>query len=154
MKLKVDLLIASSSMNEVIALKNITEVIPIVMMSVGSDPVETDLVRSLARPGGNITGVAAFATEINGKRMELLNDIIPGAPRAAVLCDPANQANLFQVKEILPAAARQLRLTIESLEVRNCGRFQKKVFARLRKQRPDALFFPGGPLMNANQSGQ
>ena len=148
-RLKVDLLIASS-MNEVTALKNSTEVIPIVMMSVGSDPVETGLVKSLARPGGNITGVAAFGTEISGKRMELLKDTIPGAARVAVLYDPANQGNLFQVKEILPAAARPLRLTIESPEVRIAEDFEK-VFARLRKQRPDALFLPGGPLMNANQ---
>lgn len=112
-RLKVDLLIASS-MNEIIALKNTTEIIPIVMMSVGSDPVETGLVKSLARPGGNITGVAAFGTEISGKRMELLKDTIPGAARVAVLYDPANHGNLFQVKEILPAAARPLRLTIDS----------------------------------------
>jgi putative ABC transport system substrate-binding protein len=147
--LKLDLLIASS-MNEVTALKNSTDSIPIVMMSVGSDPVDTGLVKSLARPGGNITGVAAFGTETSGKRMELLKETIPGARRVAVLYDPANQGNLFQVKDILPAAARPLRLTIDPLEVRAAEDFEK-VFARLRKHRPEAVFLPGGPLMNANQ---
>jgi putative ABC transport system substrate-binding protein len=148
-RLKVDLLIASS-MDEVIALKNATRIIPIVMMSVGSDPVETGLVQSLADPGGNITGVAAFATQLSSKRMELLKEVIPGAARVAVLFDPANQGNLHQVQDILPAAARLLRLTIEPLEVRTAEDFQN-VFASLRKQRPEAVFLPGGPLMNANQ---
>jgi hypothetical protein len=79
-------------MNEVIALKNATKIIPIEMMSVGSDPVETGLVQSVADPGGNITGVAALATQLSTKRMERLKEIIPGAARVPVLYDPAIRA--------------------------------------------------------------
>lgn len=72
-RLEVDVLIASS-VNEVLAFKSATKKIPIVMMSVGADPVEAGLVQSLARPGGNVTGVTDFATEISAKRLELLKE--------------------------------------------------------------------------------
>ena len=148
-QLNVDVLVASS-MNEVSAFKSATKTTPIVMMSVGTDPVEAGLVESLARPGGNVTGVAAFGTEISGKRLELLKETIPKISQVAVLYDPASAGNLSQAKDILPVTARQLGLTIRPWQIQAASDFDR-VFGALRKDRPDALFVPGGPLMNANQ---
>jgi putative ABC transport system substrate-binding protein len=143
-----DVLVASS-LNEAMAFKNATRTIPIVMMSVGTAPVETGLVESLAHPGRNITGVTNFGTEISGKRLELLKEAVPRAVRVAVLYDPANRGNFVQAKELLPTAARTMKLTIEPREVRAADDFER-VFAALSSERADALFLPGGPLMNAH----
>jgi putative ABC transport system substrate-binding protein len=131
------------------AFKNVTQTIPIVMMSVGIAPVETGLIESLAQPGGNITGVTNFGTEVSGKRLELLKEAVPRAVRVAVLYDPANRGNFVQAKELLPTVARTMRLTIEPWEVRAADHFER-VFNALHGERPDALFLPGGPLMNAH----
>ena len=120
------------------------------MAGAGSDPVEAGLVESLARPGGNVTGLTNLARELGGKRLELLKEAVPKLARVAVLYDPANPGSVLEVKEVLPVAARALGLTIQPWEVRAADDFEK-VFAALNKQRPDGLYVTGGPLMSANQ---
>ena len=109
-----------------------------------ADPVEAGLVESLARPGGNVTGLTNLARELGGKRLELLKEAVPKLARVAVLYDPAIPASVREVKEVLPVAARALRLTIQPWEVRAADDFEK-VFAALNKQRPDGLYVLGGP---------
>jgi putative tryptophan/tyrosine transport system substrate-binding protein len=100
------------------AAKNATKTIPIVMMGVGSDPVRAGFVESLARPGGNVTGLTALNTELGGKRLELLKEAVPKLVRVAVLYDPADPPGLHEVKELLPADAHALKLTIQPWEIR------------------------------------
>ena len=109
------------------------------MTGLGSDPVEAGLVESLARPGGNVTGLTTLARELGGKRLELLKEAVPKLARVAVLYDPAIQASVLEVKEVLPVAARALELTIQPWEIRAADDFEK-VFAALNKQRPDGLY--------------
>src|SRR5437870_1780767 len=99
------------------AAKNATKTIPIVMTGLGADPVEEGLIESLARPGGNVTGVTNLTTELGGKRLELLKEAVPKLAGVAVLYDPAVPA-AREVKEDLPAAARALGLTIKPREIR------------------------------------
>jgi len=120
------------------------------MVDAGRDPVEAGLVESLARPGGNVTGITLLVGELGGKRLELLKEAVPKVARVAVLYNPATALNVLEVKEVLPVAARALGLTIQSWEVRAADDFEK-VFAALNKQRPDGLFVAGSPLMAAIQ---
>jgi putative ABC transport system substrate-binding protein len=78
----------------------------------GSDPVEAGIIESLARPGGNVTGITNLGGELGGKRLELLKEAVPKVARVAVLYDPTNPASVLDVKEILPVPARALGLTI------------------------------------------
>ena len=110
----------------------------------GADPVEAGLVESLARPGGNVTGITNLNRELGGKRLELLKEAVPKLARVAVLYDPAIPASVLEVKEVLPVAARALKLTLQPWEVRAADDFER-VFAALNKQRPDGLYVPGGP---------
>ena len=119
------------------------------MIGSGVDPVEAGLVESLARPGGNVTGVTTLSTELGGKRLEMLKEAVPKVARVAVLYDPTTQNNVIELKEV-QTAARALGLTVRSWEVRGTDDFEK-VFAALSKERPDGLYVPGGPLMYANQ---
>ena len=149
-RLKVDIIVVAGGDPLVQAAKNATKTIPIVMAGGGSDPVEAGFVESLARPGGNVTGITNLARELGGKRLELLKEAVPKLARVAVLYDPAIRPSVLDVKEVLPAAARALRLTIQPWEVRAADGFEK-VFAALNKQRPDGLYVRGGPLMLANR---
>jgi putative ABC transport system substrate-binding protein len=149
-RLKVDIIVVAGGPLWVRAAKDATKTIPIVMVGLGSDPVEARLVNSLARPGGNVTGLTLLATELGGKRLELLKEAVPTLARVAVLYDPAAPASVIEVKEVLPAAARALGLTVQPWEVRDADGFDR-VFTALGKQRPDGLYVPGGPLMRDNQ---
>jgi len=117
-RLKVDIIVAAGADTVVRAAKNATKTIPIVMTGGGLDPVAAGFVESLARPGGNITGMTNLGPELGGKRLELLEEAVPKLARVAVLYDPANPPSVLQVKEVLPVAARALRLTLRSWEVR------------------------------------
>ena len=114
------------------------------MVGGGVDPVEAGLVESLARPGGNVTGITSLARELGGKRLELFKEAVPKLARVAVLYDPANPSSVLEVKEVLPVAARALKLTLQPWEVRAADDFEK-VFAALNKQRPDGLYVSCGP---------
>ena len=143
-RLKVDIIVVAGGDRLIRAAKNATKTIPIVMVGAGADPVEAGLVESLARPGGNVTGLTNLSRELGGKRLELLKEAVPKLARVAVLYDPAIPASVLEVKEVLPVAARALGLTIQPWEVRDADGFEK-VFAALNKQRPDGLYVPGGP---------
>jgi putative tryptophan/tyrosine transport system substrate-binding protein len=150
-RLKVDMFVVSGGGITIRAAKNATNTIPIVMSGSGPDPVEAGLVESLARPGGNVTGLTNLNRELGGKRLELLKEAVPKLARVAVLYDPAIPGVSLEVKEALPVAARALGLTIRSWEVRGTDGFET-VFAALNKQRPDGLYVAGGsPLVVTNQ---
>jgi putative ABC transport system substrate-binding protein len=149
-RLKVDIIVVAGGEPWIRAAMNVTKTIPIVMTGGGSDPVEAGLVESLARPGGNVTGITSLSRELGGKRLELFKEAIPKVVRVAVLYDPALPGSEIDVKEVLPVAARALRLTLQPWDVRAAGGFEK-VFAALSKQRPDGLYVPpSGPLMFSN----
>jgi ABC-type uncharacterized transport system substrate-binding protein len=149
-RLKVDLIVVAGGGIWIRAAMNATKTIPIVMTGQGGDPVEAGFIESLARPGGNVTGITNLSRELGGKRLELLKEAVPKLARVAILYDPANRASVREVKELLPVAARELGLTLQPLEVRAAGDFEK-VFAALNKQRPDGLYVLGTALINANQ---
>jgi putative ABC transport system substrate-binding protein len=150
-RLKVDIIVVAGGTGLILATKNATKTIPIVMTGSGGDPVELGLVESLARPGGNVTGITNLNRELGGKRLELLKEAGRKVARVAVLYEPALPASALEVKEVLPVAARALRLTIQPWEVRAADDFEK-VFAALNKQRPNGLYVPAsGPLMRANE---
>ena len=149
-RLKVDIIVVTGGDIPIRAAKNSTKTIPIVMVGQGADPVEAGLIESLARPGGNVTGVTLLNRELGGKRLELFKEAVPKVARVAVLYDPAAPFNVLEVKEVLPVAARALGLTIQSWEVQAADGFER-VFAALSKERLDGLYVISSPLMNANQ---
>jgi putative ABC transport system substrate-binding protein len=148
-RLKVDIIVAAGGDQAVLAAKNATNTIPIVMVGGGIDPVRAGLIESLARPGGNITGVTNLLIQLGGKRLELLKEALPKLHRVAVLYDPGVTLAALGVKEELPGAARGLGLTIQPWEVRAADEFER-VFAAPSKERPDGLYAPAGPLINSN----
>jgi putative ABC transport system substrate-binding protein len=116
-RLKVDIILVAGGNRPIQAAKNATKTIPIVMMGAGPDPVKAGFVESLARPGGNVTGLTNLGRELGGKRLELFKEAVPKLARVAVLYDPANRPSVLELKEFLPAAARALGLTIQPWEV-------------------------------------
>jgi putative ABC transport system substrate-binding protein len=140
-RLKVDIIVIAGGTLLIRAAKNATKTIPIVMVGAGLDPVEAGLVESLAHPGGNFTGITNLDTELGGKRLEQLKDAVAKLVRVAVLYDPALPSNVREVREVLPVAARALKLTIQPWEVRAADDLEK-VFAALNKQRSDGLYVP------------
>jgi len=148
-RLKVDIIVVAGGAGVVLAAKNATKTIPIVMTGQGIDPVEAGLVESLARPGGNVTGVTNLSGELGGKRLELLKEAVPKLARVAVLHDPDIVGSAREVKEVLPVAARTLKLAIRPWEVQTADGFES-VFVALSKQRPDGLYVTVGPLMRDN----
>ena len=150
-RLKVDIIVAAGGDPGIQAAKNATKTIPIVMVNSPNDPVAAGYVESLARPGGNVTGLTLLTRELGGKRLELLKETVPKLARVAVLYDPAIPGTSLGVKEALPVAARALRLTLQPWEVRSADEFER-VFAALNKQRPDGLYLPTvGPLIRGNE---
>jgi putative tryptophan/tyrosine transport system substrate-binding protein len=119
------------------------------MGGAGIDPVVSGLVESLARPGGNVTGITNLSRELGGKRLDLLKEAVPKVAHVAVLYESANPGSLRELKEILPVAARALRLTIQPHEIRDAAGFEK-VFTALNKERPDGVYATTSPLMTAN----
>jgi putative ABC transport system substrate-binding protein len=148
-RLKVDIIVAAGGIVIVQAAKNTTKTIPIVMVGLGVDPVEVGLIESLARPGGNVTGVTNLSPELSGKRLELLKEAVPKIAHVAVLYDPAASGSARDVKEVLTVAARALKVTLQPWEVRAADDFDR-VFAAMSKQPPDGLHVGGGPLTFAN----
>ena len=100
-----ELILASGSPAS-FAAKQATSTIPIVMGSLNADPVETGLIASLARPGGNITGITEMAPQLSGKRLQLLKEIVPGLSRVAVFWNPLNPAYGPILKELRPRPSR------------------------------------------------
>jgi putative tryptophan/tyrosine transport system substrate-binding protein len=129
-----------------LAAKAATATIPIVF-GVSLNPVRLGLVASLARPGGNLTGINFFASEVTTKRLRLLHDLVPKAVRIAVLVNPANasttEATLREVQEAAPT----LGLQIQILNAGTSGEIDA-AFATLARERPDALFVGGDGIFD------
>jgi putative ABC transport system substrate-binding protein len=121
-----------------LAAKSATATIPIVF-GVGGDPVQLGLVASLARPGGNATGINFFAAEVAAKRLRLLRDLLPKAMRVAVLLNPANPTITESTLRDMKEAAPTLRMQIQILNASTIGEIDA-AFATLSRERPDALF--------------
>jgi putative ABC transport system substrate-binding protein len=147
-RLKVDVIVVTGGNVMVEAAKNATKTIPIVMLGQGADPVEAGLVESLARPGGNVTGITNINRELIGKRLELLKEAVPKLARIAYLYNPS-RVDTRRMKNV-QTAARSLRLAPRFWEVRGTEDFET-VFTALTKERPDGLQVAGGPLLFANQ---
>ena len=148
-RLNVDIIVVAGGETWIRAAKNATKTIPIVMLGVGVDPVKTGLVKTLARPGGNVTGITGLGRELVGKRLELLKEAVPKLSRVAFLYDPANPRILHEVED-LRVAGRALKLTILPSEARAANDFEK-VFAAISKERPDGLLVTGGTVMRLNR---
>jgi ABC-type uncharacterized transport system substrate-binding protein len=150
-RLKVDVIVAAGGGEPLIlAAMNATKTIPIVLTGSGADPVEAGYVESLARPGGNITGLTSLSRELGGKRLALFKEAVPKVARVAVLYDPGGPGSTRFVKEDLPVAARTLGLTVRSWEVRDADGFER-VIAALKNEHPDGVYVSSGRLMRANQ---
>jgi putative ABC transport system substrate-binding protein len=131
------------------AAKGATSTIPIVFI-VADDPVRLGLVASLARPGGNLTGVNFLATELAAKRLELLRELVPGATRIAVLVNPADAANTEPTLRDVEAAARAHRLQIQVVRA-STSREIEAAFATIARERPDAFFVGNAPFLNVRR---
>jgi len=145
-RLKVEVIVASAT-SDALAAQKATRAIPIVLVA-AADPVASGLVESLARPGGNITGLSQMSMELGGKRLELLKEIVPKLSRVAVLWNPQGAASPMYWKEIqLPA--RQLGVQLHSLEIRSPTDFEK-AFENAIRARADAISIMPDPVIVAN----
>ncbi|HEY7167538.1 MAG TPA: ABC transporter substrate-binding protein [Candidatus Binatia bacterium] len=147
-RLDVDVIVLSGGVIPIQVTKNATKTIPIVMTGIGADPVKTGLVQSLGHPGGNVTGVTNLETNLGGKRLELLKEVVPKLDRVAVLFDPDVPA-AREIKQELPPVGRALGLTIQPLEVRAIDNFES-VFAALKRDSLRGLYASGGLGISAN----
>jgi putative tryptophan/tyrosine transport system substrate-binding protein len=135
---QVAVLATPGSLPTTLAAKAATATIPIVF-SVGEDPVGLGLVTSLARPGGNATGINFFLNEVVAKRLRLLHDLVPKAVRVAVLVNPANAASAESTLRAVQEAAPAMGLQIPILKASTIGEIDA-AFATIARERPDALF--------------
>jgi len=137
-RLKVDIIVAPAAQN-VLAARQASRTIPIVMASVG-DPVGNGLVASLARPGGNVTGTSFLTSAMVGKQLELLTQITPHVARLAILLNPANPGHPLTLEEA-KAAAHLLRIQLQALEARGPDDLER-TFAAMAREHAGALFVP------------
>ena len=135
---KVAVIATTGTVPAALAAKAATATIPIVF-GVGEDPVKLGLVASLARPGGNATGINFFAQEVLAKRLRLLHDLVPKAVRIAVLVNPANASSAESTLREVQEAAPAIGLQIQILNASTIGEIDA-AFATLARERPDALF--------------
>ena len=126
-----------------LAAKSASPTVPIIF---AVHPVRLGLVASLARPGGNATGINFFSDELTAKRLELLRELVPAATRVAVLVNPANAAATPTMLPNVEAAARAMGLQIQVVNANTSGEIDA-AFATLTRVRPDALFVTGGPFL-------
>ena len=147
-QLKVDVLISGDD-PAIRAAKQATQKIPIVMV-INQDPVATGIVDSLARPGGNITGISRLTRELGGKRLELLTELIPGIARVAILWDSSAEGPKISFREY-QAAARALGIQLQSLEVRGPDPNLDAAFESAAQTRAKALITIGNSLLNRHR---
>jgi putative ABC transport system substrate-binding protein len=140
---QVAVITATGGIHSALAAKAATSTIPIVF-NIGDDPVKLGLVASLARPGGNVTGVNNFIYELVAKRLTLLRELVPSAIRVAVLVNPANAQTETTLRDV-EAAARPAGLQIQIAKA-STAREIDAAFAALARDRVDALFVPPDPL--------
>jgi putative ABC transport system substrate-binding protein len=145
-RLKVDVIVTAGTA-AVVAAKQATSVIPIVFAAVG-DPVGTGLVASLARPGGNVTGLSLQAADIAGKRLELLREVVPGLRRLAILANVGSPLAVLEIREV-QATARTLGFEVATSEIRRADDIAPAFDAL--KGRGDALYVMADPLVTTNR---
>ena len=145
--LKPDVILAQGAQSAEAA-SNATREIPVVVMGVG-DPVGIGLVKSLAHPGGNVTGVAELSTVLSPKRLELLSEAVPGVSQVAVLWNAADPAMALRYREI-ESAAKTMHIEIRPLAVREPEDFDD-AFAAMRRDRPGAMFMVTDALTSLNR---
>jgi putative ABC transport system substrate-binding protein len=143
---RVAVVAAFGGVPSVLAAKAATASIPIVF-NVPGDPVTIGLVPSLARPGGNVTGISFVSAELVAKRLEILRELVPTAARIAVLVNPANAANTETTLKDVAAAASAIGLQIQVARARTSSEVDA-VFASLMRERPDALFVGNDTFFN------
>jgi len=143
LRLKVDVLVIDST-RAGLAAKRATSTLPIVLAAAG-DPVGNGLVESLARPGGNITGLSLMNAELAGKRLELLKDMVPTAARVAVLLNPDNPLAQLHWRDLAVAAPR-LHVQLQAVEVRRATDFERAC-ATVADWRADALLVIEDPVL-------
>jgi putative ABC transport system substrate-binding protein len=144
----VDVIVAAADVS-VAALKRETQTIPIVIPN-STDPASTGLVASLARPGGNVTGLSTISVELSAKRLELLGEAVPRLSRVAFLWNPDVPGDTLQYKEVA-AAARSLRLQLQGVEVRRPDDLER-AFSAVTKGRAEALTMAWpNPVLFANR---
>ena len=146
---QVTVIAAAGGSPSALAAKAATTTIPIVF-SVSEDPVRLGLVASLARPGGNVTGVNIFSGELVAKRLDLLRELVPGATRIAVLVNPANFANTATTVKDVESAARVMGLQIQIFNA-STSREIDTVFASLVVEKLDALFVGNDAFLNSRR---
>ena len=142
-QLKVDVIVTGTT-PAIQAVNNATRTIPIVMAEV-ADPVAVGLIANLARPGGNITGLTTFSPDLDGKRLELVKQILPKVTRVAYIWDPANSGARIRFKEV-QGAAQALAITLQSLEARNPKELESAFESAIR-ERPGALMVPNPTVL-------
>ena len=145
-RLKVDVIVAGG-LPAARAAKQVTTTIPIVMT--GGDPVRAGIIASLARPGGNVTGLSDSTVDVSTKRLELLKEVIPKLSRVAILWNPANPTNPLQLKDT-QAAAPALGMTVYAVEVKEVGELER-VFTGIKRERAGGLLVPGDPMFTSNR---
>jgi putative ABC transport system substrate-binding protein len=145
-RLKVDVIVTAGT-EAVIAVKKATSVIPIVFGTAG-DPVATGLVASLARPGGNVTGLSNQSADIAGKRLELLQAVVPSLRQLAIMANIASSIGVLEMREV-QAAAQTLGLEVATLEIRRAEEIAPAIEAL--KGGADALYVVTEPLVNTNR---
>jgi len=145
-QLKVDLIVAPTT-PAVMAAKQATSLIPIVIAT-ADDPVGTGLVASLARPGGNVTGLSNQLSETSPKRVELLREVVPGLRRLAILCNVGNPGAVLDMREF-EATVRMFGLEALTFEIRRAEEIAPGFEAL--KGRADALYVAADPLVNTNR---
>jgi putative tryptophan/tyrosine transport system substrate-binding protein len=145
-RLKVDVIVTHATAN-VVAAKHATSAIPIIFTSV-ADPVGNNLVASLARPGGNVTGLSAQITDVAPKRLELLREIIPGMRRLALIANVGVANAVLEIGEV-QAAARTLGLDVATFEIRQTRDIEPAIEAF--KNRAEALYVQADPLFTSNR---
>jgi putative tryptophan/tyrosine transport system substrate-binding protein len=145
---RVAVIVATGGAASARAAKAAATTIPVVF-NIVEDPVSLGLVASLARPGGNMTGVSMLGAELTAKRLELLRELVPGTARVAVLTNPDNPAADATLKEV-EGAARAMGLQIRILRA-STGREIDAAFATFVRERPDALFVAGEPYFNTRR---
>jgi ABC-type uncharacterized transport system substrate-binding protein len=145
-RLNVDVIVTSGTAN-VVAAKQATSVIPIVF-AVAGDPIANNLVESLARPGGNVTGLSTVATDLAGKRVELLREVVPGFRRMAIIGNVSNPLSVLEMAEV-QAAAGKFGLEVAEFGIRRAEDIGP-AFEAL-KDRTDALYVVADPLVNTNR---
>jgi|SRR5690242_15626254 putative tryptophan/tyrosine transport system substrate-binding protein len=148
-RLQADVILTSGT-PATLAAKEGTRTIPIVTAAMG-DPISAGVVPSLARPGGNITGLASMSPEIDGKRLELLKELVPGVSRIAVLWNPTNPNNVARINHI-QAAAKTLRLTLEPLVGAGDSQDLEKGFAAIVAARAEALIVESDRALLAHRA--